>query len=70
VEALKPSCGLLMYFNRRDTHIFDGTIWKGAGTIQICDITDPEVLWLTQGTRGVRKTCDVSYESLKHLLYV
>ncbi|KAJ3415690.1 tau 95 subunit of transcription factor TFIIIC [Chytridiales sp. JEL 0842] len=43
---------------RDDSHKFDGTLWRGAGTLQICDITDPEITWLIQGTRGVRKTVD------------
>ncbi|KAJ3327941.1 tau 95 subunit of transcription factor TFIIIC [Blyttiomyces sp. JEL0837] len=41
-----------------ESHIFDGTLWKGAALLQICDITDPEVKKCLQGNRGVKKSCD------------
>ncbi|KAJ3217872.1 tau 95 subunit of transcription factor TFIIIC [Dinochytrium kinnereticum] len=41
-----------------NSHIFDGTSWTGLATVQICDITDPEVTVLINSGKGVRKTYD------------
>ncbi|KAI8610784.1 RNA polymerase III transcription factor IIIC subunit-domain-containing protein [Chytriomyces sp. MP71] len=40
------------------THIFDGTLWKGTAKLQLCDITDPDVVRIIQSNRGVRKIFD------------
>ncbi|TPX67606.1 hypothetical protein CcCBS67573_g07465 [Chytriomyces confervae] len=40
------------------SHMFDGTLWKGNARLQICDITDPDVVKIVQSYRGIRKTFD------------
>ncbi|KAI9357025.1 RNA polymerase III transcription factor IIIC subunit-domain-containing protein, partial [Zopfochytrium polystomum] len=42
-----------------DSHRFDGVWWKGAAGIQICDISDPDVVKIIKSNRGLRKTSDV-----------
>ncbi|KAJ3192280.1 tau 95 subunit of transcription factor TFIIIC [Irineochytrium annulatum] len=42
------------------THIFDGTVWKNAASLQICDVTDPEVTALLDPGR-VRRTFDAKF---------
>ncbi|KAJ3381438.1 tau 95 subunit of transcription factor TFIIIC [Entophlyctis sp. JEL0112] len=41
------------------SHIFNGTLWKGVARLQICDITDPDVVRIVESGRGVRKSVDV-----------
>ncbi|ORY49171.1 hypothetical protein BCR33DRAFT_847819 [Rhizoclosmatium globosum] len=53
--------GALANLNEEDddkSHIFDGTLWKGVARMQVCDITDPDVVRIVQSTRG-RRSCDV-----------
>ncbi|KAJ3030025.1 UNVERIFIED_CONTAM: tau 95 subunit of transcription factor TFIIIC [Siphonaria sp. JEL0065] len=48
------------------SHIFDGTLWKGCARMQICDLTDPDVVRIVSSNRGIRRVADLKdgwYES-------
>ncbi|KAJ3106405.1 hypothetical protein HDU97_006390 [Phlyctochytrium planicorne] len=38
-----------------NSHIFDGISWNGTASMQICDITDTDVVPLIESGKGVRK---------------
>ncbi|KAI9332246.1 RNA polymerase III transcription factor IIIC subunit-domain-containing protein [Obelidium mucronatum] len=40
------------------SHMFDGTLWKGCARMQICDVTDPDVVRVSSTNRGIRRTAD------------
>ncbi|KAJ3109327.1 tau 95 subunit of transcription factor TFIIIC [Phlyctochytrium bullatum] len=46
--------------NGPNSHVFDGTKWSGIALIQVCDITDPEVVALLEktGRNCIRAVCD------------
>ncbi|KAJ3075678.1 tau 95 subunit of transcription factor TFIIIC [Podochytrium sp. JEL0797] len=40
------------------SHIFDGTLFKGAARMHVCDLTDPDVTRIVESHRGIRRTCE------------
>ncbi|KAI8853189.1 RNA polymerase III transcription factor IIIC subunit-domain-containing protein [Chytridium lagenaria] len=44
--------------DQKTSHIFDGKTWRGLASMQLCDITDPDVTMIIQSGKGVRKSPD------------